>query len=331
MSIRIGLIGAGVMARDHAAGLVGAIGGEVVAVADPIVERAEEIARTHNARAYADYRDLLDAVDAVWICTPPFLHREQAESCAAAGKHLFVEKPLALSMADGRAIVDAARAAKVKLAVGHVFHFYPVFQEAHRRLEAGELGDLITCWSKRMAAAPPHLMVPWRTDPRQGGGYTIEVQIHELDLVTWFGGEPVSVRGTVWRDGPVGSAVDLDMAALISFANGSTGEVSGSWRARAAFSQRGIVGTRGTILMGDWKHMDHLRLTLEGQAEQVVPMPDPRNAVRAEDERFLRCIERDEEPLITGEDGLRAVELALATVASSDRNAVITLPLAPSA
>src|SRR5579875_704693 len=146
MSIRIGIIGAGTMATDHANALAGVAGARVVAIADPVVQRAQEVAAAHDARAYADYRDMLDGVDAVWICTPPFLHREQAETCAAAGKHLFVEKPLALGITDCQAIVDAARSARVKLMVGHVFHFYPVFQEAYRRFEAGELGDLVTCW-----------------------------------------------------------------------------------------------------------------------------------------------------------------------------------------
>jgi predicted dehydrogenase len=327
MLMRIGLIGAGVIGRSHAEALRRVTDAHVVAVADPVLERAAEVAALHNAQAYADYHDLLDGVDAVWLCTPPFLHRAQAETCAAAGKHLFVEKPLALSSADCRAIIAAARAARVKLTVGHVFRFYPVFQEAYRRFAAGELGDLITCWCKRMAYPPSNLMVPWRTDPLQGGGFTIEVQIHELDFVTWFGGTPVSVRGTVRRDGPAATSVDVAMWALITFANGSVGEVSGSWGARGRFSQRAIVGTHATIITGDWAHMDHLRLIKEDKVEQVIPTPDYTGAVRTEDEHFLRCIARDEEPLVTGEDGLRAVELSLATLASSDRNAAVTLPL----
>jgi predicted dehydrogenase len=155
------LIGAGVMARAHAQALCHSAGGRLVAVADSVVERARDVAQMCDAQPYADYRDMLDGVDAVWICTPPFLHREQAETCAAAGKHLFVEKPLALDIADCEAMIDAARTAGVKLTVGHVFHFYPVFQEAYRRFEAGELGDLVTCWCKRLAyPTSPRLHAP---------------------------------------------------------------------------------------------------------------------------------------------------------------------------
>ena len=328
MLTRVGVIGAGVMGRAHAQALSSIPQAQIVAVADPILERARDLAGRYKAQAYADYRDLPDDVDAVWICTPSFLHREQAETSAAAGKHLFVEKPLALSIADGQAIIAAARAAQVRLMVGHVFHFYPVFQEAYRRFETGDLGDLIMCWSKRMSYASPTHMTPWRADPRQGGGFTIETQVHELDFVSWFGGAPVGVRGTVRRDGPGGTGIDVAMSALITYANGSVGEVSGSWRAAGAFSQRGIAGTRATIITGDWAHLDHLRLIGADKVEHVIPVPGYAGAVRAEDEHFLRCIERDEEPLVSGADGLRAVELALATITSSDSNAVVTLPLA---
>lgn len=327
MPIRIGLIGAGVMARDHARALVDVAGAQVVAVADPIADRAAAVASLHGARTYADYHDLLDSVDAVWICTPPFLHREQAETCAAAGKHLFVEKPIALTTADGQAIIEAAGTHKVRLTVGQVFRFYPIFQEAKRLIDAGTLGDLIMCWSKRLDSPGAALVVPWRTDPRLGGGFCLEIQVHELDLMAWFGGDPVRVCGTITRNDPTFPAMDNSMSALITFANGCIGEISGSWSARVPFSQRAIIGTRGTILMGDWAHMDHLRLTTDGQGEQFVPVADRAVALKAEDEHFLRCIERDESPLVTGVIGLRAVELALATIASSDRNAAVSLPM----
>ncbi len=326
MSIRIGIIGAGTMATDHANALAGVAGARVVAIADPVVQRAQEVAAAHDARAYADYHDILDGVDAVWICTPPFLHREQAETCAAAGKHLFMEKPLALTLADCRAVIAAAREHGVRLMVGQVFHFYPIFQEAYRRLEAGELGDVVTCWSTRMGYYPPDTMPAWRTDPALSGGFTIENQVHEIDFVNWFGGEPVSVQGTVMRSAPEFPSLDHGMSAAISYRNGAHGQVYGSWRSRIWASQRGIIGTRGTIVIDAW---DHLRFAGEGAAaredEQIVPTAGPKGAVRAEDEHFLRCIERGEQPSVTGEIGMAAVEVALATIASSDENKVVTL------
>jgi predicted dehydrogenase len=94
--------------------------------------------------------------------------------------------------------------------------------------ETGELGDLIMCWSKRMSYASPTHMAPWRADPRQGGGFTIETQIHELDFVSWFGGAPEAVRGMVRCDAPHGTGIDVAMSALIAYANGSVGGVSRS-------------------------------------------------------------------------------------------------------
>lgn len=328
MAIRIGIIGAGTMARDHADALARVDGGQIVAIADPLLERAQQIAAAHHAAAYADYRDLLDHVDAVWIVTPPFMHREQAETCAAAGKHLFIEKPLALTLADGRAILDVTRASGAALMVGQVFRFYPVFQEAYRRFEQGDLGDLITCWSTRMGYYPPRLMPSWRTDPRLGGGFTVENQVHEIDFVTWFGGEPVAVQGMLTRADPAFPALDNGMSATIAYRGGAHGQVYGTWLSRIWASQRGLVGTRGTIVIDAW---DHLRFADEDAArrreEQSITTPGPAGAVRAEDEHFLRCIERGETPRVTGEIGLAAVEVALAIVASADRRTTVPLPL----
>jgi len=108
---------------------------------------------------------------------------------------------------------------------------------------------------------------------------------------------------------------------VITYRNGSIGEVSGSWISRIAVSQRGIVGTRGTIVIDAW---DRLRLKGDGD-EQIVEVAGPDGAVRAEDEHFVRCIERDEQPLVTGEVGMRAVELALAILVSSEQNSSITV------
>jgi len=322
MTLHLGLIGAGTMAESHARSLAGLAGAKVVMVADPMLERAQKLAALHGAQAHADFRDGLDGVDAVWISTPPFLHREQAEICAAAGKHLFMEKPLALTLDDCQAIVQAARTHRVKLMVGQVFHFYPVLQEVARRLASGDLGDVILGWSKRMAYYPPSEMPPWRTDPRKGGGYTIENQVHELDLVTWFCGEPLTVRGAVARSDPRFPDFDNSMAAVITYRNGSIGEVSGSWLSRIPLSQRGVIGTRGAIVIDAW---DRLRLRGEDGDEKTVEVARPDGAVRAEDEHFVRCIERDEQPLVSGEVGMRAVELALAILASSDQNSTVTL------
>ncbi|GAC1394880.1 MAG: Gfo/Idh/MocA family oxidoreductase [Chloroflexota bacterium] len=323
-SLRIGLIGAGTMASSHAQALAVVRGARITRIADPLVERAQELAAVHGAEAVADYRDLLDSVDAVWIATPPYLHREQAEVCAAAGKHLFMEKPLALTLSDCDAIIAAAHRHGVRLMVGQVFRFYPVFMEAYRRFEAGELGDLISSWSKRMAYDPAAQMPAWRTDPRKGGGFTLENQVHELDFVTWFCGEPATVRGVVARTDAAYPGFDSSMSAIISFRNGSIGEVSGSWLSHVGLSQRGIVGTRGGIVIDAW---DHLRLKIDGRDEHIVQTPSPGDAVLAEDEHFVACIAGDREPLVGGTIGRRAVELALATLASSDAQRVVSLPL----
>jgi predicted dehydrogenase len=180
-----------------------------------------------------------------------------------------------------------------------------------------------------MGYEPPATMPPWRTVPGLGGGFTIEIQVHEFDIVTWFGGAPISVRGVVSRADPAFPTLDTGMSAVVTYRDEVVGHVTGSWLSRIWASHRGIIGTRGTIVIDAW---DHLRFAGERAAtvrdEEIVPTRGPDDAVRAEDEHFLRCIARDKEPLVSGEAGMTAVELALACIASSEENVVIILPRA---
>ncbi len=173
------------------------------------------------------------------------------------------------------------------------------------------------------------MMPAWRTDPALSGGFTIENQVHELDFVTWFGGEPVAVQGAVLRSSPEFPALDNSMSALITYRTGARGQVYGNWLSRIWTAQRGLVGTHGTIVIEAW---DRLRVGGAGAVsradEESVTVTGPGGAVRAEDEHFLYCIARDEPPLVTGKIGMRAVELACATIISSDENRAVTLPLA---
>lgn len=102
--VRVGLIGAGGIARTHAANLRGLEGVHVAAVMDPVLERAEALAAECGARAFEDLEPLFEAVDAVYVCSPPTFHRAQVEAAAAAGKHVYLEKPIATTLEDGRAI-----------------------------------------------------------------------------------------------------------------------------------------------------------------------------------------------------------------------------------
>ena len=174
--LRIGLIGAGGIAAQHLRAFSGMEGVAITAVADLDLARAEARAATCGALAFGRYQDMFDRVDAVVVCTPPQWHRAPTVEAAQAGKHIFCEKPIALTLADADAMIDAADTAGVVLQIGHNFHFEPGFRALHDLFAAGALGDLVYCWFQQSGYSPARVWEArrqeqhWRLTPEQSGG-----------------------------------------------------------------------------------------------------------------------------------------------------------------
>ena len=145
------------------------------------LEKAQRLAEPVGATAGTDpWAALADPdVDAVDICLPTPLHREAAERALAAGKHVLLEKPIALTLEDADAIVAAAQRADRVLMVGHVLRFFPAYAELRRRVQAGELGRLRALTAQSLSAAPD--WAQWLTDPVLSGGVAVDLMIHDLD------------------------------------------------------------------------------------------------------------------------------------------------------
>lgn len=140
---RIGVIGTGGMGRGHCNSLPNVENCEFVGVADVRLEAAQEVTKQYHIRAFQNYQDLLAIVDGVVIATPPVAHREVAVAAAAAGVHVFCEKPLSLTLADADAMIEAADKGGTHLMVGQVLRFYPVHQLGKQLVDGGEIGDVV--------------------------------------------------------------------------------------------------------------------------------------------------------------------------------------------
>jgi len=202
--IGIGFIGSGGIAQNHHLpvyqklrdeGLV-----EIVAIAD--VNEAVATATAERFRVlhvYTDYRELIARpdIDAVVVCTPNFLHKQPAIEAFQAGKHVFVEKPIALNAIEGAAMVEAARVAGKKLQVGYCMRFSTGAQAVKRLVDDGRLGEIYhaRCHALRRRGIPAHGVFTQKD--KQGGGPLIDIGVHILDLTLWLMGhpKPVSVSG----------------------------------------------------------------------------------------------------------------------------------------
>jgi predicted dehydrogenase len=153
-------------------------------------------------------------VDAVDICLPTPLHREWAERALAAGKHVFLEKPLALTAEDADAIVSAGAEAGRVLMVGLVLRFWPEYVELERRISAGELGRPRAVSTYRLS--PPIDWNDWMADAAQSGGVAVDMLVHDFDQMNWLLGRPRRVFATEPRPGHVHALVEYEGAAGIA-------------------------------------------------------------------------------------------------------------------
>jgi predicted dehydrogenase len=318
--ITVAVVGAGFMGSAHAANYKALDGrARVKTVVARRLDRAAKLADTIGAEATTDLDVALrdPEVDAIDICIPTPLHREAAERALGAGKHVFLEKPIALTVEDANAIVQAAERSGRILMVGLVLRFWPEYVELQRRLGAGELGRPLAVSTHRLS--PPADWNDWMGDPRQSGGTAVDLLIHDFDQMNWLLGRPLTVYAREPTPGHVQAVVEYD---------GATGLAEGSMQmprsypfssnirvscergaAEYAFSAAPVEG-EGNIGASDSPR--GLRLyPRDGDPTTVaVESADPWGP---EIEYFVACVEQGREPQQgTGEQAAAALLVSLA-------------------
>jgi phthalate 4,5-cis-dihydrodiol dehydrogenase len=203
-ALGVGMLGTGRIAASHARAIRGTPGAVLRAVADLDETRRSDWLAKHAAdravASYDDYRDLLadDTIDLVIVALPHWLHGEAAVAAANAGKHVLVEKPMAITLEECDQMIEAARSAGVVLAVGHMMHFHPLVVEAKRRIDSGAYGPIV--WGSDVVYAPrPFGANPeWLYDRECGGGQLLANGTHLVDRLLWtVAARPVAVSGIV--------------------------------------------------------------------------------------------------------------------------------------
>jgi predicted dehydrogenase len=198
--ITVALLGGGFMGASHAANYrVMGNRVRVKTVASRRSARAAAVAESLGAELSDDLEAAIHdpEVDAVDICLPTPLHREATEAALAAGKHVLLEKPIALTLEDADAIVQAAERSDRVFMVGLVLRFWPEYVELQRRLASGELGRPLSVSTSRLS--PPADWAEWIGDPLRSGGVPVDLLIHDFDQMNWLLGQPrrVFARGPV--------------------------------------------------------------------------------------------------------------------------------------
>ena len=230
-SVRVGIVGLGIMGQMYADALLRSRSADVAAVATRNGDRREFARQRYGCRLYEDYQDMFidGGLEAVLITVPDFMHRDPVVKAAEAGLHILVEKPFAMSVADADAMVEAIDKAGVKCMVEFFNRWSPPFAEAKRVVEQGELGEIVSIAAELNDAIwVPTEMLKWsaRTSP------VWFLMSHIADLSTWITGKkPATVRAYGVKKILVQKGIDTyDLVeALVEYADGTLGRFSNCW------------------------------------------------------------------------------------------------------
>jgi myo-inositol 2-dehydrogenase/D-chiro-inositol 1-dehydrogenase len=317
--LQIGLIGAGRIGRVHASTIAYRVAdAELAAVTDPIPAAAQALAEKFRVRAVApDAQSILadPAIDAVLICTPTPTHADLIIAAAAAGKHIFCEKPVAMSLEQTDAAVAAAERAGVTLQIGFNRRFDANFARLRRAVAEGEVGTVeIVHIVSRDPAPPPVEYV------RSSGGIFLDMTIHDWDMARFLTGSEiveVYVQGGVMVDPAIGAAGDIDThVTLLRFASGAIGTIDNSRRAVYGYDQRAeVFGSRGSIQAQN-NYPNSALISTGESVRRDLPlnffMDRYVEAFAAEVESFVAAVSAGQPVPVTGRDGRAALAVGLA-------------------
>ena len=326
MSIRMGLIGAGRMGKVFAHTLAFSVAEvDLVAVADVNPQVAEEVAARFVAPYhYADYQDLLDREDiqAVVISTPTATHAGVIQAAAAAGKHIFSEKPLAQTLDLCDQAIAAVDAAGVKLQLGFMRRFDAAYRMAKQQIDAGAIGVPVMFRSTSRDPKRTSLEFARREN---SGGLIMDMGVHDFDLARWLMGSEgtrVHSEGGCLVYPELKEVGDIDNAMInLKFANQAVGSIDVSRNAVYGYDIRTeVLGSEGGLLIGQLQQTSTLVMTRAGVMHDTVPYFMERfgEAYANEIRDFVACLNEGRSPSVTGWDARQATRIGIAATRSLD-------------
>jgi UDP-N-acetylglucosamine 3-dehydrogenase len=310
---------------------------------DTIPENARRLVGSYGGQAYQDSIEMLAAErpDAVFVATPESHHRDPVIAACEHGAHVLVEKPLATTLEDAGKMIQACTSAGVRLMVGHILRFEINYNMIQQAVRDGSIGRFLSAYARRITPIGEARRLGGRVSP------VTYIAVHDIDQILWYHPNPIksvyarAIKGRVWEE--LGT---YDCAWLtIEFMDGALGihevgwclpETWASWERPSTWGGFGdvcmnVIGTAGVL------NLNFTPMNLYACDAQGWKHPDTRHwpalneklagAAKLEVEHFFECILKGKEPLVTGEDGLRAVEVMLAAERSIAEDRIIPFPI----
>ena len=338
--IKVAVVGTGGIARRHGLALAENPDAVIVAAVDRDRGRREEFAARWGGEPLDRLAPTLDRVDAVYVLTPPGFRRQYALEAIEAGKHVFCEKPLAIDVEDGAAIVEAAEAMGVAAMTGFNQRYREGYRRLHDTARGGSLGRLHHFWCQRFGMGAGAFGTAagsnWRTDPATLCGMTVESLSHDVDLLRWIMADEVgSVAAVTFSTATDLEGFDNNSHVLLRLRGGASAVINASWSSRIGFNSRGVLGRRGTAFVsgtalgnnGIWCSREFHRKTDDDEFEVIEMLQDDLDdrSYRRQTDDFIAAITTGRRPLVSVADGYQALRVSHAILESARTGETVRL------
>ncbi|MGV3617094.1 MAG: Gfo/Idh/MocA family protein [Fimbriimonas sp.] len=317
--MRVGILGTGHMGSVHAR-QYHHMPGVTLGYRDTNPERADSFKARFDAEPCPSAGDLIAWADIVDICLPTDLHVDYAMRAIAAGKAVFLEKPIGSTLEEARRVVEAAEVAGTPLMVGQVARFFPEYETGKKLVEQGAVGTPAAARMRR-GGGPPKGNADWFMDHARSGGVLLDLAIHDFDWLRWTLGE---VKHLYSRSVGAQSGHGPDYAlTTLTFENGAVGHVESTWMDPSGFRTAfEVAGSDGLIEFDSRQEATVRTMTAEGSRLEspLAPTDDP---YYRELESFIVAVREGKPPAVSGRDGIAALALSLAALESARTGRVV--------
>ncbi len=309
----VAVIGTGQWGKNHARVYKELPSTELVAICDVNAERAKAMAAQYSVKAYSDTKQMLKdkSIEAVNVCTWSTVLAKEAQKALNAGRHVLVEKPMATTPQQAQRLVQTAQENGLHLTVGFLMRFIPGLQIIRQSVENKKIGDLVCATAKRVSQWPERI---------GDVGVVKDTAIHDIDVMRFiFNEDPISVYA---KTGSMRIKKFEDYAQMmLTYKDGKSAFIESNWL--TPYKTRALTVTGSDAIM----RLDYITqdLWIEEKTETVQPRYPFQEPLKAELQHFVDCIINKKQPMVTGEDGVKALEVATAAIQSSAKNRAVQL------
>jgi predicted dehydrogenase len=330
---RIGIVGAGLIAREHCLSLSRLSQVEKLLFFDADAERSAKLAGEFGGVSTPSLEALAEECDILWICTPPFARREAIEVACRLRRPVFCEKPLAIEREELLWVQRTVTDAGIFFFMGQSNRYGAYFQKMRELAQSGTVGEITSIWSTRLGYLDAASTPPWRLDDGKGGGIVVELGIHEIDFARWVGGEWKSVYARGSSQTLVPGKFQDTVSALGSLQSGASVRLDLGWANPRYLWQRGIEGTAGSLFFDD-SRVWQIELHRPQREPEIFEVGDWQNkstgenlSLREQAKAVLGALADGSTPPVTLQDGAVAAEIALAIRDSIRNNYIVNCDL----